>query len=97
MDALDVVFKKEDLKEFLTLLEQVLENSPSSFIPSLGWPQSLDCKTLASHFKYAYVKEPKPYQSIPLHHLLMKKGRDCKGSKRKASIRHVIYMFLYAF
>ena len=52
---LDEAFEKEDLEEFLNLLELALENPPSSFTPSLVEPMPLENKV--SPIKDAYLEE----------------------------------------
>ena len=45
MSRLDEAFEKEDLKEFIDLLEQALKNPPSSFTTCLVEPKPLKPKT----------------------------------------------------
>ena len=52
---LDEAFEKEDLEEFLNLLELDLENPPSSFTPSLVEPKLLENKV--SPINEAYLEE----------------------------------------
>ena len=52
---MDEAFEKEDLEEFLNLLELALENPPSSFTPSLIKPKLLENKV--SPIKEAYLEE----------------------------------------
>ena len=52
---LDEAFEKEDLEEFLNLLELVLENPPSFFTPSLVEPKLLENKV--SPIKEVYLEE----------------------------------------
>ena len=55
ISRLDEAFEKKDPKEFLNLLELVLENPPSFFTPSLVEPKPLENKV--SPIKYAYLEE----------------------------------------